>query len=1439
MEQTLLEDPTLTGEATYPDIQDVQPDTFEGGSGAAPGPAPTRADSLRSSIDMARQIGNEGLAQDYERQLQEAQPAAPAASAPPPAPTQGPQGSPQTAVEAAPLPPIQPDPATPLSAPESGPSGPLVQGPPGRVLRAPRFVVDAVAVAERQTGVSSSYLIALAKKESSFNPAAAPGTSSARGLFQFLTRDRPGRPSTWTATMAEFAAKHGIPANTPATDPVASAIMAAEFTKKNEEQLRRAFPNRTISDGDRYLAHFAGASGAVRFLQGLQQNPNQPGTALFNPDQVAANRGIFYNRDGSVRSAQQVYARLTAGFEGGGTVEVDPNGRRAPTAPVTSRDVAAPPPVILGQQYQEGMLSVMRMQAGSEQAGFWELLRRSYPNDSFTGALLSHPSVPQADPNFSIGPMMSDLTKGLPPDMHGRFGYAVSAQHALDIRTQALRDAQTRQMLADAGWTGTGAQVLAGFLDPAAIALAVGSGGLAGAAAGAYRIGRAGQIAAQAAAGGASNVAVDAGIYAARGDDASSGHLLASALIGAGFGAMFGPVGRNAATASDAAEIAAMAAAERAALESGVSPAALRAGSVGAAATNPGTLDPILNDAAWRAVQDQDVGKGVFNWLRWSSGGQLATSQNPVTRLIGSVLAVDTTGKAGALNARSADQGMELLYRRWDASWRSTFRPAYDEWAEQQGYNMLQRKSFKGMEEFSEQVGRAVRQRDPDLFAALPEPVKRAALEFRKQMNERRLDMQDPRRRYAPGTGRAIPGSEALEQDPYYFTRVWSSHRIEQAAAEYGKDAVYTVVSTAIRRASPSVEEDVADRLARALVHSPSNRDINLDNNLSRALSSGDVDVLRRALQDAQWQLDDIERLVAQLAKGRDAKDPRLKHRVDLDETHAVEVRKRDGTLGRLQVQDLFENNADRIMQSYNRKMAGRLSLAEVVVENPSNRDILKNGIVSDADFEELLSRMKQWAKDNGVPDAVTLRDEANLRWVYDRILGRPDPSFDSMGNIARWLSVAKNFNFSRLMGQMGLVQMMDVGRLVGGVGLRAFIEHGGDFRRVLSMDGRRILKYGVDRELEAMFGAGTDALRGFQRQLYEDEALRAAGRGGTNLDRAERISGTLAHATHIASGMDVINSWGQLVTGRAAAQRFADIAAKGGQLSKAERNLVNFLGLDDTTRITRNIGGREITDTELGHVLRMVRENFSTEKGLLYGRKVVKMNMDNWADLEARHAFESALFRFSRNVWQEGDIGALHRTMSNPIVQVLLQFRRFGLVAWENQLLHGIANWDGRQAAMFMATMLSGTLVYSAQMHLQALGRSDAREFLDSKGFGMRTPDDYRKLAFSAFQRAGFASILPMGLDTILSATPAGPQFGARSTDQPADVIFGNPTVGLASDVARAAKGVLKSFWEGNDMSQTDMRNVYRLLALQNTMPLLQGYSLMISGREEPKHRN
>jgi len=190
----------------------------------------------------------------------------------------------------------------------------------------PRWLVHSILKAAHVTGVDPVYMMTLADVESSLSPEAKAPTSSAQGLFQFIDR-------TWLEIVQLHAADYGFAAASEAirtvdgdpvvgdkdrawimnlrTDPYFSALMAGELIKDVERALQ-AQGERELAEAELYLAHFLGASSAVRFLEALDQDPNMKASKLF-PKAAKANAGLFMEGKGRKRrpvSVAELYNKI-------------------------------------------------------------------------------------------------------------------------------------------------------------------------------------------------------------------------------------------------------------------------------------------------------------------------------------------------------------------------------------------------------------------------------------------------------------------------------------------------------------------------------------------------------------------------------------------------------------------------------------------------------------------------------------------------------------------------------------------------------------------------------------------------------------------------------------------------------------------------------------------------------------------------------------------------------------------------------------------------------------------------------------------------------------------------------------------------------------------------------------------------------------------------
>lgn len=196
----------------------------------------------------------------------------------------------------------------------------VATGPLGRVDAA-------IRQAATRSGVDFSYLYNQARLESSLDPNARARTSSATGLFQFVDQtwlsmiDKHGADNGlgWAANAVRRGSNGRFYVSDPTLrrqimdlrrNPEAASAMAAEFASDNRAHLERRL-GRDTQPVDLYLAHFLGAGGATRFLRAHEASPNASAAATF-PDAARANRSIFFKRDGSARSFNEIRNMMAA-----------------------------------------------------------------------------------------------------------------------------------------------------------------------------------------------------------------------------------------------------------------------------------------------------------------------------------------------------------------------------------------------------------------------------------------------------------------------------------------------------------------------------------------------------------------------------------------------------------------------------------------------------------------------------------------------------------------------------------------------------------------------------------------------------------------------------------------------------------------------------------------------------------------------------------------------------------------------------------------------------------------------------------------------------------------------------------------------------------------------------------------------------------------------
>ncbi len=194
-------------------------------------------------------------------------------------------------------------------------------------MRVPLWIVDTIMRASEVTGADPVYMMALADKESSFLPGNKASTSSAVGLFQFIS-------GTWLEAVRSFGPKHGLIMEAAAIEnqggklsvpdetkreyilglrrnPFISALMAAEMMKRDKTKIEARL-GRKLSRSEFYLSHFFGVDSASRFIALVDDKPKKSAESAF-PAAARSNKSLFFAKNGKKTrelTVSEVYEKI-------------------------------------------------------------------------------------------------------------------------------------------------------------------------------------------------------------------------------------------------------------------------------------------------------------------------------------------------------------------------------------------------------------------------------------------------------------------------------------------------------------------------------------------------------------------------------------------------------------------------------------------------------------------------------------------------------------------------------------------------------------------------------------------------------------------------------------------------------------------------------------------------------------------------------------------------------------------------------------------------------------------------------------------------------------------------------------------------------------------------------------------------------------------------
>lgn len=1018
----------------------------------------------------------------------------------------------------------------------------------------------------------------------------------------------------------------------------------------------------------------------------------------------------------------------------------------------------------------------------SERTDFLTATKAAFKEDNAMSWVATQLEEYEIDPDFELTDENYDeLTKDIPLEYRDFVEDARSLSHGKKLAERVKLSLQNEETLAKYGWKGTLLRIGAATIDPVAIGATVLSEGvLAPAIWGtkATRLQRAFRTGLTA---GATSAGIEAYLVSQNEIKdpydilyAAAGGLILGGATGSIFGAKSTQNYENAAarTMNDA----------NSAQVSDVAQGMQDQGIKGVGAAENPMSPPIQIDELRRGSEEiiedaQGAAFADFGKARFDMVGQLKSSKIGTVRALADILAEDAVSggqfTADLIKTTDTKAISSRFYRVYESAFKS--------WAKDNGKNWIAQNYGTSRKDF----GRLVADEVELPGSTTNQGVIDAANAFRKEM----LTM------LKKGKDANLRGFDDIPENPTYFAHLWDAKKFREIRSKYGSKVVPKLLAQGLLRANPDMSRELAEKIGKNMAKNIVKRDMGMDSGLSRLFSTSNREVLKEILEEEELLSGaDIESLLNQIHTKPETGLPRTRRRLNFDvETSITE---RGDTLS---IKDLMNRDTEEVFNVYVNQVVGKTALA-------------KKGIVSDSDFKRRLDIIQEEADELGIDPKA---DIEKLDVLYQIISGRPSPKIADPTSLGpRMARLLMDYSFIRVMNQVGFAQVAELGNAVSIDGITGLLRVMPEFKSMLKRTRSGEIEDSVINDIEAFTGIGADRLIHNATNRFDPEDVLARGQGGgfsNFVDRASAFVQPLKRVTADLSGMAQITLALERASARIATQQLVD-------LSFGIKSM-NFARLSKGTRqqdIARRMQSLGLDEAMSQRVFDQIRENAVLAPSAFFGRsrKVRRINLENWADEEARDAFIYSISRWTRQSIQQNDVGNLNVHMTGTLGKILTQFRTFMLVSYSKQFLHNINRRDFAAFSAMMYSCLFGGLSYTLQTHVNAIGREDKNKFLDERL-------SIEELGKAAFQRAGWASLFPALIDTGAAFAGADPVFAyGRSTGLASGILRGVPLLDLIDNVGKVIYGGSRAMFNDEyQWSRGQQRAFNSLVPFQNAI--------------------
>lgn len=800
--------------------------------------------------------------------------------------------------------------------------------------------------------------------------------------------------------------------------------------------------------------------------------------------------------------------------------------------------------------------------------------------------------------------------------------------------------------------------------------------------------------------------------------------------------------------------------------------------------------DELLNNFFDRI--DQTPGTANPLKVRLDKSFVLRRSENPLMRSAAEKIAEDPVGNIDkSTSILTADIHKNNYAATKMTQFYKEYEPAFNDFLKETGRSTnFVKYNYNDRVEFAKLVSNAVRGEGTELKSVI------RGSEASKKLFKSFLD---------DGKKYNVKGMEDIIDNQNYFPRHHSISKYQDIQEKIGQPNLVKFLSNSLVKGSTNLTEESALKIANNIFKIVTRSKLRDGFAINRLLKSTDETDLKNLIKDyTNLEEADINDLVKALVKDRKPNLPaRLRRRASFDESHEEVI---NGY--RVKFSDLLNNNTESVVGGYIHQLSGHIALARMGIKSKEDYSKILNRVIDGYNLPEVAAKYK-----GRVGEIKKKFEIETLDTIHKNILGIPTEA-DITGTYATIARNIRKYNYANIFNQIGFAQLPELANVIANAGIKSFIKYIPEFKNILIRTKSGKLKNEFLDEIETIIsGTGSNRLVDSVINRTDDfaGATTSVGKIEKTLDIATRITSDF-------SGFHVVDTF---------SRRLATVSA----FDKLARHAVGELKLSasDIARY-KNIG---FTDADLQAVLKNIREKSSFVEGGLTGRKIRRLNVDQWEDQDLVNRMSLYMSRHLKRVIQEVNYGEMVAIGADSTTgKLLLQFRNFMLNAYGKQLVHGLHMRDFTAFSAAMTSTFLASLVYVAQTYVQSIGKGKTQkeDFLDKQL-------DPANIAKAAFQRSTYSTLFPTLIDTGAYLSGFNPLFNYRTTGLDINIITGNPTYSLFTNASSAVRNTGKAIFDDQyDFSKADANKWLRILPYQNMLGIKNVMQYLIDRSDLPE---